>query len=425
MNGGEAAGTGAVIDPLCHPVTDALGDLLATVRRIDPAGELADYIPELARVDANGFGIAATATSGHSYAAGDADRLFTIQSVSKPFVYALALEALGREAVLERVGVEPSGEPFNAISFDQIGRPANPMINAGAIVATSLIPAADAEERFAVIRAGLSAFAGRPLDLAHDVYESESATGDRNRGLAHLARASGMLGSTVADAVEPYFQQCSLLVDTGDLAMMAATLANGGEHPLTGERVVAEAVARDVLSVMASCGMYDRSGDWMFRVGMPAKSGVGGGIVAVTPGQYGIGVYSPPLDSAGNSSRGVAALQLLSAEFGLHMLDRPRESVSAVESIRTDAATGAITVEVRGEIDFVAAEQIVYAAMEAVGGDGSGTHTGTETAALVIDLGSATRATPVAARLMRAMAGDAGTRGYRISVRDPAGILVP
>ncbi len=412
-------------DPLQHPVTDALGALIATVRRIDPAGELADYIPELAHADPDGFAVAATAVRGHSYAAGDAERLFTIQSVSKPFVYALALEALGRDAVLERIGVEPSGEPFNAISFDQAGRPANPMINAGAIVATSLIPASDADERFTVIREGLSTFAGRPLDLAYDVYASESATGDRNRGLAHLARASGMLGSPVPDAVEPYFQQCSLLVDTGDLAMMAATLANGGEHPVTGVRVVSAPVARDVLSVMASCGMYDRSGDWMFRVGMPAKSGVGGGIVAVTPGQYGIGVFSPPLDAAGNSSRGVVALQVLSAEFGLHMLDRPRESVSAVESIRTDVATATVTIEVRGEIDFVAAEQIVHAAIEALGGDGSGTKSGAGADALVIDVGSATRATPVATRLLRAMAGDAGTRGWRISVRDPDRILLP
>lgn len=244
---------------LQDPLTRAFSTVLADVRSLDLGGQVADYIPELANVDADAFGIAATSIAGHTYATGDSATTFTIQSISKPFVFALVLAEIGFDRFLEHVGVEPSGEAFNAISFDDAGRPANPLINAGAIVTTSLMPATSADERFARIRDGLSVFAGRTLAIDQRVYDSESRTGNRNRALATLALSTGVLASSVDGAAEPYFQQCSLLIDTADLALMGATLANNGVNPRTGVRAVSAEVARHVLSVMSACGMYDRS----------------------------------------------------------------------------------------------------------------------------------------------------------------------
>jgi glutaminase len=397
-----------------RPVVRAFDDILAQLRSRELGGTVADYIPELANADPEAFGIAAATVAGESYGAGDASARFTIQSISKPFVYALALAELGVDGVSEHVGVEPSGEAFNAISFDQRGRPANPLINAGAVVVASLIGARDADERFARIRDGLSAFAGRPLDLDEKVYQSESKNGDRNRALAALARSFGRLGATVEDAVDPYFRQCSLLVDCIDLAVMGATLANNGVNPLSGRRVVDDAVARNTLSIMASCGMYDRSGQWIMSVGMPAKSGVGGGIVAVTPGRYGIGVFSPPLDEAGNSVRGVEALRMLSDGFGLHMFNHPNP-VAPIESVTTDAATATVTVRVRGVIDFVAAQLIIFESIAAAR-SASGV-------ALVLDFRGATTVTDVAAGLIRGLKAEATHAEYTVTVLDPARLL--
>lgn len=283
-------------------------------------GALADYIPQLALADPEALGIAAVTMDGQVYAAGDAEAPFTIQSVSKPFIYALAVQQLGIEELGTRVGVEPSGEPFNAISLEEdTGRPMNPMINAGAIVVSSLMPGETAADKTETIRAGLAAFAGRHLDIDEAVFASELETGDRNRALAHLAHAARVLASSVDVATETYFRQCSLVVTARDIAVMAGTLANAGRNPVTGEQVVSEPVARWVMAVMASCGMYDASGEWLARVGLPAKSGVSGGIAAIDPGRFGIGVYSPRLDEKGNSVRGIAALETLSTEYGLHM----------------------------------------------------------------------------------------------------------
>ncbi|HMR49561.1 MAG TPA: glutaminase A [Arachnia sp.] len=407
------------VDSTTDPVSLAFATVIDQVRAQRLDGKVADYIPELAKADPDEFAIAATSVAGHIYEAGDSGSRFTIQSISKAFVYALALRTCGIEAVRRRVGVEPSGEAFNAISFDDQQRPANPLINAGAVVTTSLIPATTGEERFERIRAGLSEFAGRQLEADERVAASESSTGDRNRALAMLARSYGMLGSTattVDEVVEPYFRQCALLIDCTDLAVMGATLANHGENPITGRQVVSPTIARQVLSLMSSCGMYDRSGQWLFEVGMPAKSGVGGGIVAVAPGEYGIGVYSPPLDAVGNSSRGVTALRTLAEEFGLHLFNHPDRPTSPIARLETADDGDRITLRLRGTIDFIAAEQVAYTAAEALADAGSTT--------LLLDLVDVTAVTTVAARLIRDLCTQAGTaRRWRVVVRDPAGLL--
>ncbi len=305
---------------MTHPVTLALETVLRRTAG-ETSGATADYIPELAAADPEGFGLAAVGVGGRVFSAGDTERAFTIQSISKPFVYALALSELGLDRVHEHVGFEPSGEAFNALSFDPAGRPSNPMINAGAIVTTALVPGVDAGERFERIRSALGAFAGRDLGVDEAVLASERATGHRNRGLAELTKASGALVGEVDAATDAYFRQCSVRVTVIDVAVMAATLAGGGVNPVTQVRVVDPLVARHTLALMASCGMYDHSGEWGSRVGLPAKSGVSGGIVAASPGRFGLGVFSPRLDAIGNSVRGVAALQLLSEEHGLHLLD--------------------------------------------------------------------------------------------------------
>jgi glutaminase len=300
-----------------------LEDLYARLSALD-AGAVATYIPELGSANPDDFAICIATVDGHVYAVGDADVPFTIQSISKPFVYGLALDDIGPEAVLEKVGVEPSGEAFNAISLEsETGRPRNPMINAGAIATASLVAGRDHDAKRQRTIEALSGFAGRPLVVDEQVYRSERLTGHRNRAIAYLLRNAGIVGDDVDDVVDRYFTQCSVLVTSRDLAAMAASLANGGTNPLSGERVITHAHVENVLSVMSTCGMYDYAGSWLYRVGMPAKSGVAGGVIAVLPGQLGIGVYSPRLDAFGNSVRGVAVCEALSREFGLHLLRPP------------------------------------------------------------------------------------------------------
>lgn len=301
--------------------------------RSDHGGAPADYIPELADVDLDSFALCLATSDGHLYAQGDADRSFTIQSVSKPFTYALALSENGMDAVAERIDVEPSGEPFNEISLDpQSGRPRNPMINAGAITAAALIPGADVAERFEHLRSYYSRFAGRELSLNEAVYTSEARTGHRNRAIGHMLRSFGIVDGNPDDAVDLYFRQCSIDVTCRDLAMMAATLANNGRHPLTDDKVLGPDLNRRVLSVMTTCGMYDAAGDWVTAVGMPAKSGVSGCVLAVLPGQVGVAVFSPRLDQHGNSVRGVAACRELSRRLELHFLRVTREARSTIRS---------------------------------------------------------------------------------------------
>ena len=323
---------------MVSPLHDALEGLHRRLSSVHD-GEVATYIPELGNANPDHFGICIATMDGHVYAIGDADVEFTIQSISKPFVYGLALDDCGADCVAEKVGVEPSGEAFNAISLEaDTGRPRNPMINAGAIASAGLVSGADEEDKRTRTLDALSSFAGRPLSIDKDVYASESATGHRNRAIAYLLRNAGILGDDSNEVVDRYFRQCSVLVNCRDLALMAASLANGGQHPITHERVIGRANVERVLSVMSTCGMYDYAGSWLYGVGMPAKSGVAGGIIAVLPGQLGVGVFSPRLDALGNSVRGVAACEALSREFGLHLL-RPPVSPSGVVLMNDTLAT--------------------------------------------------------------------------------------
>jgi glutaminase len=305
----------------------------------DRSGAVADYIPPLALADPDSFGIAITTTEGHSYEVGDSRVAFTIQSMSKPFTYGLALHDRGFDAVDGKVGVEPSGEAFNSISLAPgSGRPLNPMINAGAITSTSLVAGDGAAEREARVVDFYGRFAGRPLEVDMEVYESERDTGHRNRAIGHMLRAFGVLEDDPDAALDLYFRQCSVSVDCHDLSLMAATLANGGVNPLSGERVLARDLVDRVLSVMTTCGMYDSAGEWVVDVGMPAKSGVGGGVLAVLPGQLGIAVFSPPLDPHGNSVRGVEVCRQISTDLNLNLLHVARSSRSAVRRSYSVAA---------------------------------------------------------------------------------------
>ena len=253
-------------------------------------GALANYIPQLAAVDPERFGIAVATIDGRLHTAGDVDEPFTIQSVSKAFVYCLALELVGREAVLSRVGVEPSGDAFNAIVFDPYtNRPFNPMVNAGAITVAGIVRDAAGAGAFDLILDRMSDAAGRRLDVDEAVYRSESETGHRNRAIGHLLRNVGVLEGPVDEVLDLYFRQCSILVTATDLARMGATLAHIGENQMTGRQVFYLDAVRDTLAVMFTCGMYDDLGHWAFDVGVPAKSGVGGGICGVVNRQLGIG----------------------------------------------------------------------------------------------------------------------------------------
>ncbi len=279
------------------------------------------YGSELAGDERERFAISLASLDGELFHAGDAEAPFALQSLSKVFAYGLALDDCGRERLLERVGVEPSGDAFNSIVFDERNhRPYNPMVNAGALVTTDLVEGRDAGEKFDRILDVLRRCAGNDgLGVDEDVFERELATADRNRATAYLMRSQGMLEGDVEEILALYLRQCSVRVTSGDLAVMGATLANGCHNPLTGEPVLSRRSARDLLSVMHTCGMYDYAGQWAYEVGVPAKSGVTGGILAAIPGKLGIGVLSPGLDAYGNSVRGVQVCKEISERLGLHV----------------------------------------------------------------------------------------------------------
>jgi glutaminase len=287
--------------------------------RAAAGGERSRVYPALARVPADLFGICAVGTSGGVYAAGDADHGFAVMSVAKPFVFALVCQALGPEEARDRLGVNATGLAFNSLAAVERGPNGrtNPMVNAGAIATASLAPGATAEARWAFLGDGLSRFAGRPLVLDEEVYASASATNHRNRALANLLETFGRLGCEPAEAVDRYTRQSSLRVSVTELAVMGATLANGGVNPRTGERVVDAAVCHFTLAVMCTAGLYEASGDWLYDVGVPGKSGIGGGIVVVAPGKGALASFAPPLDGFGNSVKGQLVARFLSRRLGL------------------------------------------------------------------------------------------------------------
>jgi glutaminase len=296
----------------------------------ETGGAVADYIPELGKADPDHFGISLATIDGHVYEVGDTRVPFTIQSMSKPFVFALALDTLGAARVESAIGVEPSGDPFNSIRLNVDNHPFNPMVNAGAITCSGLIHEAKGDGAFEYICQALGRFAGRELGIDEAVYASESATGDRNRAIGYLLRNSGVIQDDVGAMLEVYFRQCSVLVTARDIAVMAATLANRGINPVTGEQVMTPYAISRALSVMTSSGMYDYAGEWIYRVGIPAKSGVGGGILAALPARLGLGSYSPRLDSHGNSVRGIKVCEALSSHYDLHMLNRSDDARNSI-----------------------------------------------------------------------------------------------
>ena len=288
-------------------------------------GAVANYIPELAKVNPDLFSICIGTVNGDVYEVGDYNQLFTIQSISKVFVYGLALEDHGRDYVLTRVGVEPTGEAFNAIILDeQSKRPYNPMVNAGAIATTSLIKGSGPTERLNRMLDMFRRYIGHDVFVDISVFTSERTTGHRNRAMAHLMLNFGMIDQRIDEVLDLYFQQCSVMVNCHDLAVMAATLANSGINPITGEQAVDSRCIKDILSVMYTCGMYNFAGEWAYKIGIPAKSGICGGIIAVVPNIMGISVFSPLLDSRGNSVRGVKVCEDLSQKFNLHLFECSR-----------------------------------------------------------------------------------------------------
>ncbi|WP_457098689.1 glutaminase A [Microbacterium sp. P5_E9] len=386
------------------PIMSLLHGVLEDARPLG-GGAPASYIPQLAESDPERLALAIVGSRGRVRSVGDDHSDFTIQSISKPFVLALALSDLGLDKVLERVGAEPSGEPFNAISLEAgTGRPSNPLVNAGAIATTGLIRGMDIEERTSRIVATMSAFAGRSLWIDEAVYASESATGDRNRALAYLMRSHGIVDAPVELAVETYFRQCSVLVTVRDLATMAGTLAFGGVNPVTGERVVSERVARDVISLMSSCGMYDFSGEWMLRVGLPAKSGVAGGILAVAPSQFGVAAFSPRLDAHGNTVRGSAIVGALSTEFGMHLLE-PHENFSE-PAISVEHTPAGRVIRLGGELGFAGTEQVLAVLSELAASAPPG-------AELLLDVRALARSHPAALVALRTQF-DLAAPGFRI-----------
>lgn len=284
-------------------------------------GKVATYIPELGKADPNTLGICITTLHGEEYFGGDYETKFTIQSISKVITLMLALLDNGRDRVFSKVGVEPTADAFNSIitlETKNTQKPLNPMINAGAIATVSLIEGKNSEESFNRILNFTRKITGNPdININKDVYNSEKATGHRNRALAYFMKSTGVIETDVEEVLDVYFKQCSMEATCKDIARIGAMLANDGVLPWSGERIIPRHVARIVKTIMVTCGLYDASGQFAVEIGVPAKSGVGGGILAAVPGRMGIGVLSPALDARGNSIAGLKALEELSKELDL------------------------------------------------------------------------------------------------------------
>jgi len=281
-------------------------------------GKNADYIPALAEVPSKLFGISLVTTDGKVYDEGDTKSLFSIQSISKVFTLALVLQESGEQAVEDNIGVDATGQVFNSIvAIEQNkGFQQNPFVNPGAIAATGMVKGKTDAEKWNKILAMHSAFAGRQLEVNGPVYKSEAETNQRNQAIAALMSAYGHIQDDPKMVTDVYTRQCAINVSSHDLAVMAATLANGGKNPVTGKQVISQEHVSKILAVMATAGLYDDSGIWLYNVGLPAKSGVGGGIIAVSPGKFGIAAFSPPLDAAGNSVKAQRAIEYVSNKLG-------------------------------------------------------------------------------------------------------------
>jgi glutaminase len=325
-----------LLDPIVKPGTSfistgRLPSAEAVQRLVDDAherfrtlgqGQVSQVYPALARVPSDLFGICVVGTNGRIIAAGDAEHEFTVMSVSKPFMFALICDLIGATGARERLGVNATGHAFNSlagIERNPDGR-TNPMVNAGAIATTSLVPGENRDAKWRFIHEGLSRFAGRDLSLNEEVYASATETNFRNRSIAWMLESVGRIYCDPVEAVDLYTRQCSLNVSARDLAVMGATLADGGFNPVTREQVVSPDVCHYALAVMLTAGMYETSGDWLYEIGLPGKSGIGGGIVTVSPGKGGLGTFAPPLDEAGNSVKGQLVAQFLSQRLGLDLL---------------------------------------------------------------------------------------------------------
>ncbi len=406
------------------PVQEYLEDLHARLAQIDD-GEVASYIPELARARRDWFGIALVTVDGNVYQVGDARRPFTVQSISKAISFGIALEESGSEVAAGKVGVEPSGEAFNSISLEpDTGRPLNPMINAGAIATTGMIAAESPDQRLGRILESFHRYTGHPVTVDEDVYRSEHDTGHRNRAIAHLLRNADILTDDPEEALDVYFRQCSILINARDLALMGACLANGGVNPITGVVALDKRYVEKVLSVMSTCGMYDYSGSWVYSVGMPAKSGVGGGIMAALPGQFGLGIFSPPLDRKGNSVRGIRVCEELSQDFGLHLFKVARATSSSVLRASYDASAitskrihheserdilhrhgGGIRVyELQGELMFGSTDSVIKAIVGNIDG----------TRHVIVDFGRVVEIDSASSRLLATLAGTLQAQGRQL-----------
>src|SRR4051794_31025569 len=387
----------------------------------------------MADVDHDAFGICLATVDGYVYEVGDTRTDFTIQSISKTFTYGLALADRGFAAVDAKIDVEPSGEAFYEISLGpETGRPYNAMINAGAIAAASLVAGDTLDARYERVRAAFSRCANRELAMDEEIFRADLAVAHRHRAIGHLLRGSGVIETDPGPAVELYFRQCALKLDCRDLALMAATLANGGVQPRTGERAFEPDVVERVLSVMTTCGMYDAAGEWVVGVGLPAKSGVGGGVLAVLPGQIGIALYSPRLDRHGNSVRGVAACRQLSRELELHFLHVASDRRSAIrdawdigsapssrrrtpdeQEILNEYGACARMYALHGDLLFAGAESVVREFTERA----------PELEVIVLDISRVSEIAGVARTMLAHTREALHERGCRMAIVDPDGEL--
>ncbi|HEY7376420.1 MAG TPA: glutaminase A, partial [Polyangia bacterium] len=308
------------------PFRDALADAYKAFKGLDE-GKNADYIPVLAKVDPKLYGLTLVTVQGAIYEIGGARHEFSIQSVSKPFTLARAIESAGADLINQRIGVNATGQKFNSIlaidllknipsSKEHVIPAGNPLVNAGAITTVDLLPPAQGLDKWQTIQANLEAFAGRALRVNDEVYRSETETNTHNQAIVQLLKDYEVIKGDPMQALDLYTRACAVSVSARDLAIMGATLANGGRNPVTAQQVVAPATAAKVLAVVSTAGMYETTGEWLYKVGVPAKSGVGGGIVAIVPGRFAVGTFAPPLDPAGNSVRGQRAVEAIMAKLG-------------------------------------------------------------------------------------------------------------